>query len=45
MPLSFSVRLSALAPESYDCQITILDPVAQKTNFWRAPKRPGGNSL
>lgn len=37
MPLSFSVRLGALAPGSYDCQITILDPAAQKTNFWRAP--------
>jgi VWFA-related protein len=37
MPLSFSVRLGALAPGSYDCQITILDPATQKTNFWRAP--------
>jgi hypothetical protein len=37
MPLSFSVSLSALIPGSYDCQITILDPVTEKTNFWRAP--------
>jgi VWFA-related protein len=37
MPLSFNVGLRALAPGSYDCQITILDPTTQKTNFWRAP--------
>jgi len=37
MPLSFSLSLGALAPGSYLCQITILDPVTQKTNFWRAP--------
>jgi VWFA-related protein len=37
MPVSFSVRLGALAPGRYDCQITILDPAAQRTNFWRAP--------
>ncbi len=37
MPLNFNVSLGALAPGSYDCQISILDPATQKTNFWRAP--------
>ena len=37
MPLNFDVSLGALAPGSYDCQISILDPATQKTNFWRAP--------
>jgi VWFA-related protein len=36
-PLSFDVSLGAIAPGSYDCQITVLDPSTQKTNFWRAP--------
>ncbi len=37
MPFSFSFGLDRLTPGIYDCQITILDPSAQKTNFWRAP--------
>jgi VWFA-related protein len=37
MPLGFSLSLDRLPPGSYDCQITILDPATQKTNFWRAP--------
>jgi VWFA-related protein len=37
MPFSFTLSLAKLAPGSYDCQITILDPSAHKTNFWRAP--------
>ena len=37
MPLSFDVSFGALAPGSYDCQISILDPATQKTNFWRVP--------
>jgi hypothetical protein len=37
MPLSFSVSPAALAPGRYDCQVTIVDPATQKTNFWRAP--------
>jgi VWFA-related protein len=36
-PLSFDLGLSKLAPGSYDCQVTVLDPVALKANFWRAP--------
>jgi hypothetical protein len=37
MPLSFSVSLAALAPGIFDCQVTIVDPAIQMTNFWRAP--------
>ncbi|HZP03941.1 MAG TPA: VWA domain-containing protein [Terracidiphilus sp.] len=37
MPLSFSLGVNGLTPGEYDCQITILDPSAQKANFWRAP--------
>ena len=37
MPYSFSFGLNRLAPGTYDCQITILDPSTHKTNFWRAP--------
>jgi VWFA-related protein len=37
MPLSFSVDLSRLHPGQYDCQVTVLDPTAQKATFWRAP--------
>jgi hypothetical protein len=29
--------VNGLAPGPYDCQVTILDPAAQKANFWRAP--------
>jgi len=37
MPLSFSIGIDRLAPGTYDCQITILDPATKKANFWRAP--------
>jgi VWFA-related protein len=37
MPLSFDVNLDHLVPGTYDCQVTLLDPATQKTNFWRAP--------
>ena len=36
-PLNFSIDLASLAPASYDCQVTIIDPETRKTNFWRAP--------
>ena len=36
-PLSFSVALDRLPPGSYDCQVTVVDPSNQKTNYWRAP--------
>ncbi len=35
--LSFDVALSKLPAGSYDCQVTVLDSVTQKANFWRAP--------
>ena len=37
MPLSFSIGLHQLPPGKYDCQVTVLDPAAQKGAFWRAP--------
>ena len=36
VPLSFSVPLSGVPPGRYDCQVTVLDPTAQKAAFWRA---------
>jgi hypothetical protein len=36
-PIEFSIALTALAPDEYDCQVTILDPTGQKAAFWRAP--------
>jgi hypothetical protein len=35
--LNFSLPLEGMAAGSYDCQVTILDPATQKSNFWRAP--------
>jgi len=37
MPLTFEVGLANLPPAEYDCQVTVLDPTALKTTFWRAP--------
>ncbi len=37
MPLSFNVPLNQLPTGEYECQVTVLDPTAQKTAFWRAP--------
>jgi VWFA-related protein len=37
LPLKFSVPLAKLQPGRYDCQVSVLDPGAQKFNFWRAP--------
>ncbi len=36
-PLNFTVDLSQLQPGRYDCQVTVLDPTAQKSAFWQAP--------
>jgi VWFA-related protein len=36
MPLAFSIALNQLPPGEYDCQITVLDPTAQKGAFWQA---------
>jgi VWFA-related protein len=35
----FTVPLSGLSPGEYDCQVTVVDPVKQKTTFWQAPIR------
>ena len=35
--LQFVIPLEKLAPGKYDCQVTVLDPVGQKTTFWQAP--------
>ncbi|MGH9522041.1 MAG: VWA domain-containing protein [Terriglobales bacterium] len=37
VPLQFAIPLDQLAPGEYDCQITILDPTADRATFWRAP--------
>jgi VWFA-related protein len=37
VPLRFSLPLERLTPGRYDCQVTVLDPAAQKVAFWRAP--------
>jgi VWFA-related protein len=37
VPLRFSFALERLPPGRYDCQVTVLDPLAQKAAFWRAP--------
>jgi VWFA-related protein len=36
-PLSFNIALDRIPPGSYDCQVTVVDPSNQKTNYWRAP--------
>lgn len=35
-PVSFDIPLEAFAPGRYECQVTLLDPVAAKAAFWRA---------
>jgi VWFA-related protein len=37
LPLRFDVPLAKLAPGRYDCQVSVLDPTAQKFSFWRVP--------
>jgi hypothetical protein len=37
LPLKFSVPLEKLQPGRYTCQVSVLDPTAQKFAFWRAP--------
>jgi VWFA-related protein len=36
MPLTFSIALNHLPPGKYDCQVTVLDPTAQRAAFWQA---------
>jgi VWFA-related protein len=37
VPVKFSIPLSKLEPGRYTCQVSVLDPTAQKFAFWRAP--------
>jgi VWFA-related protein len=37
VPVSFSLPLSKLAPGRYTCQISVLNPAAQKFATWRSP--------
>jgi hypothetical protein len=37
MPLQFSIPLKDLPAGSFDFQVTVLNPQAQKSTFWRAP--------
>ena len=37
VPLRFSVPLAKLRPGKYTCQVSVMDPSAQKFAFWRAP--------
>jgi hypothetical protein len=37
LPLKLSFPLSKLKPGEYDCEVTVLDPTAQKVAFWEAP--------
>jgi VWFA-related protein len=37
LPLKFSVPLAKLQPGRYTCQVSVLDPTAQKFAFWRGP--------
>jgi hypothetical protein len=33
----FSLPLAELPPGTYECQVTVIDPAAQKAAFWQAP--------
>jgi len=37
LPVKLSFGLSKLKPGEYNCQVTVLDPTAQKAAFWQAP--------
>jgi len=37
LPLKFSLSLAKLPPGRYNCQVSVVDPAAQKANFWQAP--------
>jgi VWFA-related protein len=37
MPLRFQFSLSKLTPGKYNCQVTVLDPTANKAAFWQQP--------
>ena len=37
IPVMFNLPLRDVEPGRYDCQVTVLDPEAQKAAFWRMP--------
>jgi len=37
MPLRFSIGLGHLPAGDYNCQVTVLNPTAQKSAFWQTP--------
>ena len=37
IPMKFSISLNKLPPGEYDCQVTVVDPAAEKAAFWQAP--------
>jgi VWFA-related protein len=37
VPLKFAVSLAKFTPGGYTCQVTVLNPTAQKATFWQAP--------
>ena len=37
VPIRFSVPLAKIEPGRYTCQVSVLEPSAQKFAFWRAP--------
>src|SRR4029077_18106986 len=37
LPIPFSVRRGKLQSGRYTCQVSVLDPQAQKFAYWRAP--------
>jgi hypothetical protein len=36
VPIHLTVPAGTLAPGSYDCQVSVLDPSGERTLFWRA---------
>jgi VWFA-related protein len=36
VPIRFTLASGTLTPGTYDCQVTVLDPTANKVAFWRA---------
>ena len=37
VPVRFSLPLNKLEPGRYTCQVTVMNPSAQRFAFWRAP--------
>jgi len=37
LPLKFSLSLAKLPPGRYNCQVSVVDPAAQKAAFWQTP--------